>query len=104
MFDKRLTDNINTHNNLKTVIVTGTKIKGEISGADEFYLEGELEGELKLDSLLILKEGGKLKGKVEADNIIIEGKMDGEIHAKNKIEVRASGRFSGTIDCNKIAI
>ena len=105
MLDKRITDNIKeAESDLRTVIVAGTKVKGEVTGGNELFLEGEFDGDIKLDSLLLLRQGGKLKGKVETENIIIEGEMEGEIIAKNKIEVRTTGNFKGSIICRRIAI
>lgn len=103
MYDKRITDE-KSEDDLKTIIKAGTKIKGNISGSNEVYIEGELQGNVKLDTLLFLGKNAKLKGKVEANNVVIEGKLEGDIFAKNMIEMRATAKFNGQVICKRIAI
>lgn len=103
MYDKRITDE-KSEDDLKTIIKAGTKVKGNISGSNEVYIEGELQGNVKLDSLLFLGKNAKLKGKVETNNVVIEGKMEGDIFAKNMIEMRATANFKGQVICKRIAI
>ncbi len=103
MYDKRITDE-KCEDDLKTIIKAGTKIKGDISGSNEVYIEGELQGNVKLDTLLFLGKNAKLKGKVEANNVVIEGKLEGDIFAKNMIELRATANFNGQVICKRIAI
>jgi cytoskeletal protein CcmA (bactofilin family) len=103
MNNKRFTDAADSDGS-KTFINSSTKIIGEVHGSQEFFLEGELDGKVKLDSLLIVGENGRLKGKIEATDIVVEGKVDGEVVAKNKIEVRHTGNFKGNITCKQIAI
>jgi cytoskeletal protein CcmA (bactofilin family) len=103
MSDKRFTDSMQAHVQ-KTYINSTTKIKGEVKGSHELLLDGELDGKIKLKSLLHIGKDGRVKGEVVADNIIVEGKLEGKIEAKNKIEIRSNANSTGNIICRQIAI
>lgn len=103
MNDKRLTDQIESNGNT-SIIKGGTTIKGNISGDDEVYVEGKIDGSIILKSLLVLEKEGRVKGEVSSDNIIVEGKLEGQASVKNKIEIRKTGKFDGTVTCKQIAI
>ncbi len=105
MLDRRITDKMNNDENaLKAIISENTKIKGNMTGNEDVILHGKFNGKMNLNSLLIVKRTGSIKGKVNAVNMIIEGEVEGEIDVQNKIEVRASGRFNGELICKQIAI
>ena len=100
---KRIMDE-NTTEEKRTLIGAATRIKGQIEGGNDVYLEGEFEGNFNLDSLLFVGKNGRFKGKVEARDIIVEGKLDGEIVARGKIELRHNGFIKGNVICQNIAI
>ena len=100
---KRISDE-NTTEEKRTLIGAATRLKGQIEGGNDVYLDGEFEGNFNLDSLLFVGKSGKFKGIVDARNIVVEGRLEGEINARDKIELRQSGSIKGNVVCKNIAI
>ena len=50
-----------------TAIFEGIKVKGNVNGSHNLFLNGELEGTVDLTALLLVGKTGKLKGKVKAE-------------------------------------
>ena len=102
--DRRVTDQLNGSNSYYSVIGEKTKIRGSIEGNHDLIFEGQFEGEIKLNAMLIIKQDAVIKGNVEVDSLIIEGQADGDVLVHQMVEVRTSGHFEGEIVCQKIAI
>ena len=77
----------------KTVVV-----KGELSGKEDLYLDGEVEGTVELrDHNLTIGPNGRVKANLYAKDIIIIGKVQGNVRAIDKVEIRKSGSLIGDI-------
>lgn len=80
-----------------TAIFDGISVKGNVKGAHNLFLNGELEGTVDLTALLLVGKTGKLKGKVKAEYVIIEGEVEGKVVASEKVELRDGGKYKGEI-------
>ena len=77
----------------KTVVV-----KGELSGREDLYLDGEVEGTVELpDHNLTVGPNGRVKANLHAKDITIIGKVQGNVRAIDKVEIRKSGSLIGDI-------
>jgi cytoskeletal protein CcmA (bactofilin family) len=63
-------------------------VKGEISGNEDLYIEGTVEGLVRLGE-------GKLT---------VGGKVKGNVHAKSKIEIKKDGSVIGDLTTAQIII
>ena len=88
----------------KSAIQEGTHITGNIAGAGDLILNGELKGDIEVGGLLLIGEKGSVQGMVAAENVILAGHVMGRVTVKEKIEIRTSGNMEGHIVCQKIAI
>lgn len=88
----------------KSVLLGSARIAGNLSGPGDLVLDGEVQGDIAVDGLLVIGETGFVQGKVAAGNMILSGRVQGRITVKERIEIRASGRLKGNIACMKIAI
>lgn len=80
-----------------TAIFEGIRVKGDVKGSHNLFLNGEFEGTIDLTALLLVGKTGKLKGKVKAEYVIIEGEVEGKVMAKEKVELRDGGKYKGEI-------
>ena len=87
-----------------TQILEGMHLTGQVKGTHDFYLDGELEGEVDVIELVKIGKSGRFKGELKAKNIIIEGEVDGKITAKEKVEIHDSGHFKGDLISPSILI
>ncbi len=80
-------------------------IKGELSGSEDLYLDGQVEGSIELrDHSLTVGPNGVVKANVSAKGVIVQGKLDGSIFATDKVELRQTAVVTGDLATQRIAI
>ncbi|MBS1959674.1 MAG: polymer-forming cytoskeletal protein [Bdellovibrionales bacterium] len=82
-----------------TLISPTTKIIGNFEVKNELHFYGQLMGEIKgaTGSVIHLKEGSLIEGKVNADTLVIEGFVKGDVHAHQKVWITGRGKLVGSI-------
>ena len=74
------------------------KIKGELTGSEDFHVDGEVEGTIELhDNALVVGPNGHVRAQVKARSITIWGNLEGKMHASERVEVRKTGSLTGDL-------
>ena len=80
-------------------------IKGELSGSEDLYVDGQVEGSIELSgNRLIIGPHGQVRANVNAKGVIVQGKLDGNIRASERAELTKSAIAVGDIVTQRIAI
>ena len=80
-------------------------IKGEVSGSEDLYVDGEVEGSIDLrNNSLTVGPNGKVKASVSAKSVVIQGKVDGSVSASDRLDLRKSAIVTGDVTTQRIAI
>jgi cytoskeletal protein CcmA (bactofilin family) len=80
-------------------------IKGELSGSEDLYLDGEVEGNIDLHNHnLVIGPNGRVRANVFAKDVIIHGTVDGSVTGVNKVELKKSALLNGDIMTQRIVI
>lgn len=80
-------------------------IKGELSGSEDLYLDGQVEGSIELrDHSLTVGPNGTVKANVSAKGVVIQGKLDGSVNASDRVELRQSAVVTGDVTTQRISI
>ncbi len=80
-------------------------IKGELSGSEDLYVDGEVEGTIELDGhRLTVGPEGRIRASIQAKDIIIQGKVDGNVVGAHRVELRKTAHLVGNIKTQRIAI
>lgn len=80
-------------------------IKGELSGSEDLYLDGEVEGSIELRGHgLTVGPNGRVRANVHARDIIVHGKVDGNLHGSERVELKKSAVLIGDIFTQRISI
>lgn len=80
-------------------------IKGELSGSEDIYLDGEVEGSIHLaGNSLTVGPNGRVQANVSAKNVIVSGSLSGNIQATERTEFRKSAVVNGDVQTQRIAI
>jgi cytoskeletal protein CcmA (bactofilin family) len=80
-------------------------IKGELSGSEDLYVDGQVEGSIELSgNSLIVGPNGKIKARVSAKGVVIQGNVEGTISATERVELRKSAVVNGDLTTQRIAI
>jgi cytoskeletal protein CcmA (bactofilin family) len=88
-----------------TVIGRSTKMRGELSGTEDFVLEGEFEGAIRLTgSKLTVGVGAHARASLGAQDIVVFGRVDGEIRASGSVSLRDGSVVVGDIFAARFSI
>jgi cytoskeletal protein CcmA (bactofilin family) len=80
-------------------------IRGELSGSEDLYLDGEVEGNISLtEHNLIVGPNGRVRANVIAKDVVVHGKVDGNIQGHDRVELKKSAVLSGDISTQRIVI
>jgi cytoskeletal protein CcmA (bactofilin family) len=80
-------------------------IKGELSGSEDLYVDGNVEGKIELrNHSLTVGPNGKVTADVSAKSVVIQGKLDGSVIASDRVELKKSAVVNGDVTTQRIAI
>ncbi len=80
-------------------------VRGELSGSEDLYLDGEVEGSIALhDHHLTIGPHGKVKAQVNAREIVVHGRLNGNVHGTERVELKKSAELTGDIITQRIVI
>ena len=80
-------------------------IKGELSGSEDLYVDGQVEGSISLKgNSLTVGPNGQVKATVDAKGVVVQGKLEGNVQASDKVELRKTAVVTGDITTQRISI
>ena len=80
-------------------------IKGELSGSEDLYFDGEIEGSFDLGShSLTIGPNGRIRANVRAKDVVVNGKVDGDVSGSERVELRRSALMVGNIVTRRVVI
>ncbi len=90
---------------LKTIIGSGVKVKGEISGKEDLTVHGQVEGIINFKkSQVIVTKSGSIKAEIYGKIISIEGEVEGNLFGKEKIVLQPSGVVRGNMTAPRVHV
>jgi cytoskeletal protein CcmA (bactofilin family) len=88
-----------------TVIGRSVTITGELSGKEDLYMDGVVEGTISLpESRLTIGPNARVKADINAHDVVIYGLVEGNIRATGRIELRESAVMRGDIVAERLSI
>ena len=75
----------------------GVEFKGTISYSGTVRIDGNLDGEIHTDGVLLIGDEAVIQAKVTAGTIVCKGKITGDIAAKERVKLRAPAVFNGSM-------
>ena len=87
-------------------ISQGIRIKGEVTGSEDLFVDGVVEGKLSLttNSCLTVGPNGHVKADVLAREVIVRGKIDGKVTGRDKVQLWSTGQVTGEVQTERLAI
>src|SRR6267154_2155541 len=80
-------------------------VKGEISGNEDLYIDGTVEGLVHLDERkLTIGATAKLTADIIAGEVIVYGSVKRNVRGKGKIEIKKDGSVNGDLTTAQIII
>ena len=87
-----------------TLIAAGSRVTGQITGPTEVHIDGEVDGDVRVDGVVVVGAEGKVKGKISARTVRVGGKVTGNLHGLERVEVLPSGSTEGDISAPRVVI
>lgn len=80
-------------------------IKGELSGSEDLYIDGTVEGTIQLQGHnLVIGPNGRVHADVSAKGVVVQGRLEGNIRATDRAELQKAAVVLGDIVTQRVAI
>src|SRR6202451_160268 len=88
-----------------TIIGKGICIRGEVSGDEDLFLDGVLEGNISVANMrLTVGANGVLHADIVAGDLVVFGRVEGSVKASGRAELKHSAVFIGDISAARLSI
>jgi cytoskeletal protein CcmA (bactofilin family) len=86
-------------------ISQGIRIKGEVTGSEDLFVDGLVDGKLSLtNGSLTIGPNGQVKADVTAREVIVRGKVEGKVSGRDKVHLASTGAVNGEVQTDRLAI
>jgi cytoskeletal protein CcmA (bactofilin family) len=86
-------------------ISQGIKIKGEVTGKEDLFIDGSLEGKLDLiGGSVTIGPNGKVKADIQAREIIVRGSVQGKLSGRDRVQLWNTGSVTGEVQTDRLSI
>jgi cytoskeletal protein CcmA (bactofilin family) len=88
-----------------TVIGKSVVIRGDLSGNEDLYLDGDIEGTITLtDSQLTVGPNARIRADISVRDVVVFGHLTGNVQATGRVDLRQSGFVNGDILAGRLSI
>lgn len=88
-----------------TTIGASIKFRGELAGAEDLIIQGNIEGTINLkNNSLTIGEKGQIKATTFAHNVTVKGHVTGDIMATEKITLTQTGVVNGNLSAPRVIL
>ena len=88
-----------------TVIGKSVVIRGDLSGNEDLYMDGDIEGSITLtESQLTVGPNARVHADVNVRDIVVFGHLTGNVKATGRVDLRQSAFVSGDILAGRLSI
>jgi cytoskeletal protein CcmA (bactofilin family) len=86
-------------------LAAGLQIKGEVTGIEDFQVEGSVDGFINLgQSKVIILASAKVTADVIAREVVIYGNVRGNVRVSDRIEIKKDASLCGDITTSRLTI
>jgi cytoskeletal protein CcmA (bactofilin family) len=83
----------------------GIKIKGEVTGTEDLFVDGLIEGKITLaNSSVTVGPNGTVKAEITAREVVVRGIAEGKFTAAESIQIWRTARVQGDLKSERISI
>lgn len=80
-------------------------VRGELSGSENLFVDGEVEGSIELrDHHLTIGPHGRVRANVNAREVVVHGTLTGNVHGTERVELKKSAELTGDIVTQRVVI
>jgi len=104
MFSDKKDNNKDNSRTNQNRINEGTFIKGDISSSGYFRIDGNIEGNIKTPSKVVIGKTGEITGTLSCENADIEGKIKGNLNITGTLTLKSTAHIEGEVVVGKLAV
>jgi cytoskeletal protein CcmA (bactofilin family) len=86
-----------------TIVTHGTTNIGNFVGNDSIHIDGNIEGDIKVNNVVIVGRSGVVNGYIKAQQVISSGVVNGNILC-DSLELLESSKTNGHVKANKVLL
>jgi cytoskeletal protein CcmA (bactofilin family) len=88
-----------------TVIGKSVVIRGELSGNEDLFIDGDVEGTVSLpESRLTVGPNAQVRADISAREVVVFGHLTGNVKATGRVDLRQSALVKGDILAGRLSI
>ncbi len=88
-----------------TVIGKSVTIRGDLSGKEDLFMDGDIEGTINLhESTLTVGPNARVIAEIHARDVIVLGSVSGNLLATGRVELRQTATVQGDIAAARLSI
>ncbi len=88
-----------------TVIGKSVTIRGDLSGKEDLFMDGDIEGTITLhESTLTVGANARVVADINARDVIVLGSVSGNLLASGRVELRQTATVQGDISAARLSI
>src|ERR1700726_2684934 len=83
----------------------GIKIKGEVNGDEDLFVDGQIEGKVTLGkAVMTIGPNANIKADITAREVVVRGRVQGKLTGAERIQIWHTARINGDLKADRIAI
>lgn len=83
----------------------GIKIKGEVNGDEDLFVDGQIEGKITLGkAVMTIGPNATVKADITAREVVVRGRVQGKLTGAERIQIWSTARVNGDLKADRIAI
>ena len=80
-------------------------IKGEVSGSEPLYIDGQVEGTITImENRLTIGRNGSVTANISAKELMVMGKLSGNVNVTERVAIRGEGSLTGDVVAQRLSI
>jgi cytoskeletal protein CcmA (bactofilin family) len=89
----------------RVTIGKSLQIKGEVIGTESLYIDGKVEGAIKLPgNRVTVSRDAHVSANITAREVVVFGKVSGNIYASDCVDLRSEGSVTGDVTAQRITV
>ena len=83
----------------------GIKIKGELTGSEDLFIDGTVDGKIHLvNSVLTVGPNATVKAEIVSRELVVRGRTEGKLTASERIQIWHTAKVHGDLKAERISI
>lgn len=89
----------------QALIGSSIKIEGSLSGGEDLFVEGQIDGKIELDQHNVtIGTNGRIKADIHGQSIIVMGEVKGNLYGSEQIILRKSSKVRGNLFASRVSL